>query len=98
VLFERYETRLQAAASAMLGDRELARDVVQDTAVELSHWLASIGSAVPTLLGRGCAGSAATCAGGGCARACGQSGRGPPWMTSRGEVEVRVTLNVPSAD
>ncbi|MFA9431697.1 bifunctional nuclease domain-containing protein [Egicoccus sp. AB-alg2] len=33
VLFERYETRLQAVAGAMLGDRELARDVVQDTAL-----------------------------------------------------------------
>jgi RNA polymerase sigma-70 factor, ECF subfamily len=33
VLFERYEKRLQALAGAMLGDRELARDVVQDTAL-----------------------------------------------------------------
>jgi DNA-directed RNA polymerase specialized sigma24 family protein len=33
VLFERYETRLQALAGALLGDRELARDVVQDTAI-----------------------------------------------------------------
>jgi RNA polymerase sigma factor (sigma-70 family) len=33
VLFERHETRLQAVAGAMLGDRDLARDVVQDTAL-----------------------------------------------------------------
>jgi uncharacterized protein len=33
VLSERYETRLQALAGAMLGDRDLARDVVQDTAL-----------------------------------------------------------------
>jgi RNA polymerase sigma factor (sigma-70 family) len=32
-LFERYATRLQAVAGAMLGDQELARDVVQDTAL-----------------------------------------------------------------
>jgi RNA polymerase sigma factor (sigma-70 family) len=33
VLFARHETRLQAVAGAMLGDRDLARDVVQDTAL-----------------------------------------------------------------
>jgi RNA polymerase sigma factor (sigma-70 family) len=31
VLFQRYEARLQAVAGAMLGDQDLARDVVQDT-------------------------------------------------------------------
>jgi uncharacterized protein len=33
VIFARYDTRLQAVAGAILGDRELARDVVQDTAL-----------------------------------------------------------------
>ena len=32
-LYQRHETRLQAVAAAMLGDRDLARDVVQDTAL-----------------------------------------------------------------